>query len=98
MDNKNESPPILLEETNSTVHNEVFMDPVNDLNSCCSNRTTDKRLIIIFFQFIFSMGVMLFAFYKLSDDTDNDDSTLYLPLVSSVLSYWVARGSNNSFE
>lgn len=92
-----QQPPPSLERAISR-HDEVFFDPVNDYNSCCSTRTTDRRLIIMMSQILFSMCVMLFAFYKLSDETDNDDSKLYLPLVSSVLSYWIAKGSNSNFE
>lgn len=95
-ESKQEEPPSL--ERAISRHDEVFLDPVNDYNSCCSSRTTDRRLIIMMSQILFSMFVMLFAFYKLSDDTDNDDSKLYLPLVSSVLSYWIARGSNSNFD
>lgn len=96
-DLKQEQTPPILERAISR-HDEVFLDPVNDYNSCCSSRTTDRRLIIMLSQIIFSMFVMLFAFYKLSDNDNNDDSKLYLPLVSSVLSYWIARGSNSNFE
>lgn len=77
---------------------DVFLDPINDLNSCCSTRTTDKRLIIVGSQIIFSFFVLMFCFYKLSDENDNDDSKLYLPLMSSTVGWWLGRSSTRSEE
>ena len=92
LDNKEEKAPVV-ERVFSSREEEVFLDPVNDLNSCCSQRTTDKRLIILSSQILFSSFVILFCFFKLSDETDNDDSKLYLPLLSSIVGWWLGRSS-----
>jgi len=67
----------------------------NNYENCCCAGLTDRRLVILSAQIGLSVLVILFAFYKLSDDVDNNDSELYMPLLSSVLSYWFGRSSSN---
>ena len=67
----------------------------NNYESCCCPGTTDKRLVILGSQIGLSVLVIIFAFYKLSDDNENNDEQLYMPLLSSVLSYWFGRSSNS---
>lgn len=66
----------------------------NNYENCCCTGVTDRRLVILGSQIGLSIMVILFTFYKLSDDNENNDEQLYMPLLSSVLSYWFGRSSN----
>ena len=72
----------------------------NNLECCCfSGRVSDKRLVILSAQIFFSATVVFFSFFKLStDDVDNDQSRAFLPLITSILSYWMGRNVGNSVD
>jgi hypothetical protein len=65
---------------------------VNILHSCCGG-ASDKRLIIMMSQVIFSMLTLVFSFTMLSMNP-HDENAIYLSLITSVLSYWLGKNEN----
>lgn len=97
-DSKNENkhvPPLETDITRRIKLLEAQDRYENNYESCCCTGLTDRRLVILSAQIGLSILVILFAFYKLSDDNENNDSELYMPLLSSVLSYWFGRSSSS---
>lgn len=67
----------------------------NNLESCCFPKSrTDKRLVILISQILVSFFVMLFIFYKLSSG-DTTANEIYMPMLSSIISYWFGRGASD---
>ena len=60
----------------------------NILHSCCGGNS-DKRLITIMAQVIFSGMVLIFAAIMLAMGTD--DGGIYLSLITSVTGYWLGK-------
>jgi len=60
----------------------------NMLHGCCG-RVSDKRLITILAQVVFSAIVLIFASVMIG--VDRGDSGIFLSLITSVLSYWLGK-------
>jgi Zn-dependent M16 (insulinase) family peptidase len=75
------------------------IDATNENLECCCfpNSVTDKRLFVLSAQISVSLLVLIFVFFKLSqDDTDDQaNSKIYIPILSSVLGYWYGKGSGS---
>jgi len=92
---KNQIPPLEHDLTRRIRLLEATDRYENNYENCCCAGLTDRRLVILGAQIGLSILVIIFAFYKLSDDNENNDEQLYMPLLSSVLSYWFGRSSSN---
>jgi hypothetical protein len=60
----------------------------NIFQSCCGG-TSDKRLIVIITQILFSAIILCFACAMMIRNID--DTGIYLSLITSVLSYWLGK-------
>lgn len=69
----------------------------NMLRSCLC-KETDKRLIILFTQIVFSFIVLGFSCIQLvkTHELCNDGADVYIGLISSIVSYWIGKQHNNN--
>lgn len=71
-------------------HSLDLFERETELKSCCGN-TTDKRLIIILIQFLFSAVVIILCFVRIMQVEDCPNQTLFISLLSSTLSFWMGK-------
>jgi hypothetical protein len=69
-------------------------DIEQNLECClCPNAKTDKRLFVLLSQIIISILIICFSFFKLSG-SDDDDTKIYITLITSIFSYWSGKSTN----
>lgn len=76
---------------------EDFDNTENLYQSCCGNRATDKRLLVLTTQISISVLTVCFAGAMLATSDERDDKAIYLSLLTSTLSYWFGA-SNDSLK
>jgi hypothetical protein len=65
----------------------------NILRGCCRGVRTDRRLIIISSQIGFSTLTLLFAFMMVVKKKEDEDSGIFMTLISSILSFWLGKAT-----
>ena len=73
-----------------------FHDDIEQNLECClcPNSKTDKRLFVLLSQIIISVLIICFSFFKLSGSHD-DDTKIYITLITSIFSYWSGKSTNS---
>jgi len=84
-----------IELTDSSFTNRLRVEDTsqNILHSCCGG-VSDKRLITILAQVVFSGIVLIFSGLMMA--LKDEDNPIYMSLITSVLSYWL--GKNESLK
>ena len=83
-------------ESNTTI-NELDIEvghPVDRGNErylwfCCSNHTTDKRIIIYFTQFSISLIIIFFCIFQLLNHNDCESNQLYMGLLTLIIGVYL---------
>ena len=65
----------------------------NILHSCCFG-SSDKRLITILSQVIFSATIIIFSCSMLALNPESDNEAIYVSLITSVLGYWLGKNED----
>jgi len=69
---------------------EVLTEIDNEMKTCC-NSVSDKRLILLSAQIGFSSLVLIFSGLMIALKDDDQDKSVYVSLLSSVLSFWLGN-------
>ncbi|MDB2405022.1 hypothetical protein N9W07_00615 [Alphaproteobacteria bacterium] len=83
----------MVEASDFTTRIKIEDESRNIMHSCCGG-VSDKRLITILAQVCFSGVVLVFSATMLG--LERGEPSIYLSLVTSVLSYWL--GKNESLK
>ena len=65
----------------------------NILHSCCFG-SSDRRLITILSQVIFSATIIVFSCSMLALSPELDNEAIYVSLITSVLGYWLGKNED----
>lgn len=75
---------------------EYKLPPPDDrYQCCCTNGMTDKRVLIYCTQVAFGLIVMLFCITQLYIDDRCDRTSIYLPLLTSIIGYFLPSPTMN---
>lgn len=86
-----------IEELKEKLEIARHIDEIQENLECClcPNAKTDRRLVILLSQILISSFIVLFCFYKLSNDSEQDDNKIYITLLTSIFSYWSGKSTNS---
>jgi len=86
-----------IEELKEKLEIARHIDEVQENLECCCfpNSKTDRRLVILLSQILISSFIVLFCFYKLSQDDDEEDNKIYITLLTSIFSYWSGKSTSS---
>jgi hypothetical protein len=72
------------------MNHETLVNDVNQWNTCCGGKSSDRRLLIFVANLSTSLILMLFSLIRLCDNSlDISEKNIYIGFVSLVVGIWV---------
>lgn len=62
---------------------------IENTYKCCMGGSTDKRVLVYISQLSFSLIVLGFCAIQLIRKDDYESTSIYLPLITTILGYWL---------
>jgi hypothetical protein len=78
----------LLDQKNN-IDNDVISNSEYKMRCCCFSGSADRRILLFGTQIGFSLMTSVFCIYKLSVTSDPNVTSIYLPLLSSIVTLWL---------
>jgi hypothetical protein len=71
------------------IENDIEETNNSDNTACCILRNIDHNILLFCTQILFSLMTMSFCIYKLCTTSDPAITSIYLPLLSSIVTLWL---------
>lgn len=73
-----------------SINNNDFKNE-KELHACCFEKSTDKALLILCFQFVLSVTLVGFSIYGIIEECSKQSDTSFETILTAVLAFWFGK-------